>query len=146
VTHEAVVKRILAAVDNSTRAADVFQAAAELGAALGATVHVFRAAYLAPELPPAAATLPSTLEADLAARVTKDLESLVLGTGAVVEPPTVSARAAWREVLDVARHLDADLIVVGSHGYGGWDRVLGTNAARIADHSDCSVLVVHKKR
>jgi nucleotide-binding universal stress UspA family protein len=34
------------------------------------------------------------------------------------------------------------LIVIGSHGYGGLDRVLGTTAARVVNHALCSVLVV----
>jgi nucleotide-binding universal stress UspA family protein len=41
-----------------------------------------------------------------------------------------------------ARAIGADLIVIGSHGYGGLDRVLGTTAARVVNHADRSVLVV----
>jgi universal stress protein F len=140
------MKRILAAVDGSPRAAPVFHAALELSLALGAQLHLFRAAYLAPDLPPAAATLPAGIEQQVADQVTAELVALAKGTACTVERPTVSTRAPWREVLDAARRIDADLIVVGSHGYSGWDRVLGTNAARIADQADRSVLVVHERR
>jgi universal stress protein F len=35
-------------------------------------------------------------------------------------------------------------VVIGSHGYGGLDRVLGTTAAKIVNHASCSVLVVRE--
>jgi len=44
-----------------------------------------------------------------------------------------------------ARELDADLIVIGSHGYGGIDRVLATTAARVVNHADRSVLVARPR-
>ena len=34
------------------------------------------------------------------------------------------------------------LIVIGSHGYGGIDHLLGTTAARVVNHADRPVLVV----
>ena len=38
-----------------------------------------------------------------------------------------------------------DLIVIGSHGYGAIDRVLGTTAAKVVNHADRTVLVVREK-
>jgi len=32
--------------------------------------------------------------------------------------------------------------VIGSHGYGGLDRLLGTTAARVVNHADRNVLIV----
>jgi len=46
-------------------------------------------------------------------------------------------------ILAQAEKLEVDLIVLGSHGYRGWDRVLGTTAATIANRSTRNVLVVH---
>jgi nucleotide-binding universal stress UspA family protein len=48
----------------------------------------------------------------------------------------------WRGVCAAALEEQVDLIVIGSHGYGALDHVLGTNAARIVNHAPCSVLVV----
>ncbi|HXX83175.1 MAG TPA: universal stress protein, partial [Casimicrobiaceae bacterium] len=50
----------------------------------------------------------------------------------------------WRAVCDVAIADKVDLIVVGSHGYGGVDRIIGTTAAKIVNHAHCSVLVARK--
>jgi nucleotide-binding universal stress UspA family protein len=49
-------------------------------------------------------------------------------------------------VCGAAKALDADLIVVGSHGYGTVDRLLGTTAAKIVNHAECSVLVVRPSK
>jgi nucleotide-binding universal stress UspA family protein len=49
----------------------------------------------------------------------------------------------WRKILDAADELDVDLIVMGSHGYGGFDRLLGTTAAQVANRARRNVLVVH---
>ncbi len=38
-----------------------------------------------------------------------------------------------------------DLIVLGSHGYGGIDRLLGTTAAHVANRAERNVLVVHER-
>ena len=49
----------------------------------------------------------------------------------------------WEGVCRVARERQVDLIVVGSHGYGGaMDHILGTTAAKIVNHADRNVLVV----
>jgi nucleotide-binding universal stress UspA family protein len=34
------------------------------------------------------------------------------------------------------------LIVIGSHGFSGIDRLLGTTAGRVVNHADRSVIVV----
>ena len=46
-------------------------------------------------------------------------------------------------ILDEADDWDADLIVVGSHGYNAWERfLLGSVSQSIVSHAKCSVEVV----
>lgn len=46
-------------------------------------------------------------------------------------------------ILDVAAGWSADLIVVGSHGYGRWERfLLGSVSQSVVSHAKCSVEVV----
>ncbi len=50
--------------------------------------------------------------------------------------------APWDGICRAAREHDADMIVIGSHGYGALDRLLGTTAAKVVNHADRNVLVV----
>ena len=48
-----------------------------------------------------------------------------------------------RVIVETAREWGADLIVVGSHGYGFWSRaMLGSVSNSVMHHAPCSVLVV----
>ena len=57
----------------------------------------------------------------------------------------VRTGVAWHVVCAVAAEVNANLIVIGSHGYAGFDRILGTTAERVVNHADRSVLVVRDK-
>ncbi len=51
-----------------------------------------------------------------------------------------------RAIVEEAERWGADLIVVGSHGYGFWGRsFLGSTSDTVIHHAPCSVLVVRKK-
>ncbi len=46
-------------------------------------------------------------------------------------------------VVETAEELGADLILVGSHGYSRWERLLlGSVSSSVVHHAPCSVLVV----
>lgn len=60
--------------------------------------------------------------------------------------PHVLAGPAAKEILEVARGLEADLIVVGTHGRGGVKRwVLGSVAEEVLRRAGCPVLVMREK-
>lgn len=48
----------------------------------------------------------------------------------------------YEEILNAAKRIDADLIVMAAHRPGQSDYLLGPNAARVVRHASCSVLVV----
>ena len=49
-------------------------------------------------------------------------------------------------IIHEAEEWGADLIVVGSHGYGFWERMfLGSVSNAVVHHAPCSVLVVRQK-
>ncbi len=53
--------------------------------------------------------------------------------------------SAQRIIVERAEDWGADLIVVGSHGYGFWSRtLLGSVSNSVLHHAPCSVLVVRK--
>lgn len=46
-------------------------------------------------------------------------------------------------IVETAEEIKADLIIVGSHGYGSWERLLlGSVSDSVVHHAPCSVLVV----
>jgi len=58
----------------------------------------------------------------------------------------VAAGSAWKQILQVAIDVQADLIVVGTHGRGGVKRLLlGSVAENVARKASCPVLVAREK-
>ena len=55
----------------------------------------------------------------------------------------VSDGSPSRVIVETAENWEADLIVIGSHGYGFWSRaLLGSVSNSVVHHAPCSVLVV----
>jgi nucleotide-binding universal stress UspA family protein len=53
--------------------------------------------------------------------------------------------SAGKAIVEAAEVWEADLIVVGSHGYGFWNRVLvGSVSQAVVHHAPCSVMIVRK--
>ncbi|HEY0459637.1 MAG TPA: universal stress protein [Pyrinomonadaceae bacterium] len=49
-------------------------------------------------------------------------------------------------IVEKAEEIEADLIIVGSHGYNRWERLLlGSISDSVIHHAPCSVLVVRTK-
>jgi nucleotide-binding universal stress UspA family protein len=60
---------------------------------------------------------------------------------------TVDTPVGWakQEILHAAESWRADLIVLGSHGYGAWERLLlGSVSGSVATHAPCSVEIVRR--
>ena len=51
---------------------------------------------------------------------------------------------AFRQIVKVARIIDADSIVMGTQGARGWRKFLGTTASRIIQHAHCPVVVLNE--
>lgn len=62
-----------------------------------------------------------------------------VNTDARVEQGTV-----YESIINTAREVNADLIIMSAHRPELKDYLLGPNAARVVRHSDCSVLVVRE--
>lgn len=81
---------------------------------------------------------------DGAAAVRKILLKAVPGASIETLMPTGDPREL---ILDTAKAWPADLIVLGSHGLGGFDRFLiGSVSESVAVHAHCSVEVVRRNR
>lgn len=137
------VQSILAAIDGSKAADIVFRTAARMAGELRAQLFLVHVLSVPPEIPPGAHTDPDHVEETLEEVTRVSLRALMAEAPAVgFGPPIVVEGEPWRAILEVARDLDVDLIVLGSHRYRGLERVLGTVAAKVVNHADRSVLVV----
>ena len=138
---------ILAAVDGSSRSRGVVDAALEIADRFDSRIHLFRSVAFPQEFPAAAHMPADGLPKLLENETLKSLTMLAAGHPRIrIEPPDAATPQPWRAILGAAAKVKADLIVIGSHGHGGWDRVLGTNASKVADRADRTVLVVHEPR
>ena len=140
------MRRILVGLDGSPRERGVLLVAQELSERYAAELILFRAVGVPAELPPEIYLDPVVSVLDvLTAKARAALESALQTLPASVRSRArlkLSIANPWRAVCSAAAEEQVDLIVVGSHGYGTLDHVLGTNAARIVNHAPCSVLVV----
>jgi len=136
------MKKILVAVDGSPRETRVLRAAAELAATSGGELVLFRAVGIPVDLPAGALSMSPP---DVAALVESEARQALAKSAAELPKGTrvrVDLSTPWHGIVDAAHAEHADLIVIGSHGYGAIDRLLGTTAAKVVNHADCSVLVV----
>jgi nucleotide-binding universal stress UspA family protein len=81
----------------------------------------------------------ATAEANAAIRVAQ--EAIEAG-GVKVLTRVVEAHSIWRGILDAASALGSDIVVMGSHGRHGLEKLLGSVAQRVVSHSRVPVLVV----
>ncbi len=139
--------RILVCLDGSARTPHVLAAAIELGRRTGAKLRLFRAVGIPPELPDRVyQASPNDLPKMLLDDAKTQLTELSRGVSPeLLDGLCVRLGQPWDAICRAAIEQNADLIVIGSHGYGGIDRVLGTTAAKVVNHADRSVLVVRQR-
>jgi nucleotide-binding universal stress UspA family protein len=141
------VKKILVPTDFSPPSAEAVDTAIAFAKVFGARVeilHVFvDPTYVLPP-PVDVATLPFDVT-EILAKVGRSLEAeqeRVRASAVETKTVTRSGRAA-PEIVAHAKEIAADLIVMGTHGRGGFQHaLLGSVAERVVHHSSCPVLVI----
>ena len=143
----AVYSHILLAVDFTPVTDTVTRQAMELCQAFKARlslVHVveFTQMDLSNDL-----VLPQELEIDqeLMRRSKQRLEELAEKLGIEKSECFVSQGSTRREILRLAKELNTNLIVIGSHGRKGIQRLLGSTANAVLHGAPCDVLAVRIK-
>jgi universal stress protein F len=136
---------ILVALDGSQREPAIFHAATELAARFGAQLHVCRAVAIPIGLPDAVwAVASGDLEAALLADAQRSVEHRIAASPLAIAKIHISLGHPADVVTHVAEQIAADLVVIGSHGYGPLERLIGTTASKIVHRAVCSVLVVRE--
>lgn len=96
--------------------------------------------------------LPDTTELEKAARenAIRVLDTAVNEVKAAVGDVNVSGEVLFgspdSRIVEAAEKMAADLIIVGSHGYNRWERLLlGSVSDSVVHHAPCSVLIVRSQ-
>lgn len=140
-------KKILVPVDGSSTSQAAVSKATELAKAFGSTVTVI---YVIDPYPftgvgtdfaygQAEYLSAATAEANTAVHAAK--ESFA-AAGVSVDTSIIEAHTAWRGIVEAGESLQADLIVMGSHGRSGLEKlVLGSVAQAVLSHTKLPVLI-----
>ena len=136
--------RILVGLDASPRADGVLKTAMEIARRAGGKLILFRAVGIPVEVPHEAYSMSPGAVAELLEREAKKyLDKL-----AATIPPELLIKtmvhigSPWDAICHAADEQKADMIIIGSHGYSGLDRLIGTTAGKVVNHAKQSVLVV----
>lgn len=139
------LQRILVPVDFSRESAKAMRYAVTLARQFDASitlVHVVEPSY-GPEED--SGTTRRLTERQRAARAKSRLGEIgqrMLGPCRIIET-VIRSGLAFFEITEAAKALNTDLIVIGTHGFGGLTRsVMGGTAEKVIRHAPCPVLVV----
>lgn len=138
-------RKYLVCLDGSPRADTVLQTAIDLALRTKARLTLFRSVGLPAEVSQEEYIdiLPASIpEAMLAAATRGLMRYRETMPAEVLDAVEVKLGTPWESICQEAKKIGADMIIMGSHGYGTLDRILGTTAAKVVNHAHCSVLVV----
>lgn len=145
-TSDGTAERVVVGVDGSPASALAMAWAAKYAKAMGATVTAVMAwRYPAPVGPAPVGVAPQIVSADVEFAKYEELGSAV--TAAFGDPPAVPVdrRVVYGHPAQVLieESKDADLLVVGSRGHGGFTgMLLGSVSTHCVTHASCPVTVV----
>jgi nucleotide-binding universal stress UspA family protein len=141
-------KKILVPLDGSSTSEAALTQAIALAKTCGADMTVVMVYDPFPYI--VAAAEYGTYQAELAQDLRLEAEhtvkaacTRVRAAGLQVVSHVIELQKTWRAILDVAESDKAELIVMGSHGRSGLDKlVMGSETQRVLQHTQLPVLVV----
>lgn len=92
-----------------------------------------------------AITLPPIDFSELRDNIAQQFKQTVAKSGLDGEKTKVVDGMVAEAILEQAQTIDADLIVIGSHGVSGVQALLGSTADKVLHHALCDVLAVRVK-
>jgi nucleotide-binding universal stress UspA family protein len=141
-------KRILVPTDFSRPSLKAIPYALAVSPQCGAVVHLLHVVDTTEYPPPTLLTLPLVPQTELNRRLMKQLQAtagMYDTGGCAIHVLKLREGRAYAEICAAARRLNADLIVIATHGYTGYKHTfLGSTAERVVQHSPCPVLVVRQ--
>jgi len=143
------LKKILVPIDFSPPSKNAFKYAVRFAEEFGGELTLLY--VLEPESMTGFMAIPEAtafVESDIVA-AGKNLRSLIASVrnGKINRPHwKVRAGLPSHEIVEMAKEMDVDLIVIATHGYSGWKHFcIGSTAERVVRAAPCPVLVVREK-
>jgi nucleotide-binding universal stress UspA family protein len=134
--------KIVVGLDGSERSVAALRRAAALADALGARIHLV-AVWQYPSIGAGAYPVDAVLFESWARDSIVEAKSKVWGANPPASLTTLVRNGSPARVL-IEESRDADMLVVGSRGHGGFaGLMLGSVSMAVAEHGKCPVLVVH---
>jgi nucleotide-binding universal stress UspA family protein len=143
---------VLVALDDSKAVQEVLRVAANFARMTpGGELHLV---YVIEDMPPPTALVPrpsglGITAGEIVATARRRLDELAAAARAQFEGRLVThvaAGSAWKQILQLAIDVQADLILVGTHGRTGIKRMLlGSVAESVVRKASCPVIVVREK-
>jgi nucleotide-binding universal stress UspA family protein len=143
------IKKILAPTDFSPASEKALTYALRFADNFGSELTLLH--VLEPAVSPACGglpTVPAFSEAEIgdAEESLRALVNSARAAGVAGARSTIRTGVATHEIVEAAKELDVDLIVIATHGFTGWKHfAIGSTAARVARAAPCPVLVVREK-
>jgi len=144
-------KLILAPIDFSEHSQEALKTAAGMAKAFGAELLLAHAVPAIPRLPSATeffheAEFEVALHKEAEQRLAKMAQELAQG-GVRARTQVGIANDVGMELLRIAEHNNADMIVIATHGMTGWHKlVFGSVAEKVVKMATCPVLVLRAVR
>jgi universal stress protein A len=143
------IRNILVPVDFSENASEALKSASELATQMGARITLIHVIEPPPLMSGYEALPYKVSDKQLAMTAQTELEALAVR----FVNPAVETKGVLRkgkphhEIVKAARELNADLLVISTHGYTGLKHtLLGSTAERVVRHARCPVLVLPNAR
>ena len=148
---KASLKKILVPVDFSAMSTSAIETAQRLGKPFGAAIHLvhvhesyYPASFMASGAPVPMSIVP--FREDAAPRIADELTALARKYGISAANCYIqNDTPIFNEICKVAQRIEADLIVMPTHGYTGVTHFFeGSTAERIVQHSPCPVYIAKR--
>jgi universal stress protein A len=143
------ITKILVPTDFSPASEKAFQYASRLAEEFDAQVTLLHVLELDTSSVFAGLAGASALAEEEVSSVETKLRALIDAaskTGAISAKSTIRTGFATHEIVEAAKELDVDLIIIATHGFTGWKYfAIGSTAERVVRAAPCPVLVVREK-
>ncbi len=141
------LKTILVPIDFSSGSLHSIQWAKFIARQTKASIHFVNVHDFGYPVPMALTPPVIGSEAEIKDHLHRDLQAVAISQNVLDANFQIRVGRAFDQICQVASEIQADLIVLSTHGQTGWERaLLGSTAERVIRHAPCPVLVARKSR